>query len=77
MKSLVCALILITGLSAFGQNKVYTFHLDLTKINDDLLQIKLDVPDIESDKIIYNIPKIIPIRIVIAISNIMRLFFLL
>lgn len=38
----------------------YEFFVDITKISNDLVQVELKAPEITSDKIIYNIPKIIP-----------------
>jgi predicted metalloprotease with PDZ domain len=60
MKNILSAFLIILSLSVFSQNNEYQFHLDLNKISSDLLQITLDVPEIASDKIIYNIPKIVP-----------------
>lgn len=60
MKTLLSVLISIISISSFAQNDLYKFELDITKINDDLLQINLETPTIVSDKIIYNIPKIVP-----------------
>lgn len=52
------AVLFISSLSA--QNTTYKFNIDLTKVNNDMIQVMLDVPEINSDKIIYNIPKIVP-----------------
>jgi predicted metalloprotease with PDZ domain len=60
MKNVLSALLLFVSLLTFGQNNNYQFYLDLTKVNDDLLQVTLETPEIKSDKIIYNIPKIVP-----------------
>ena len=60
MKTLLSALLTIISITSFAQNDKYQFHLDLTKVTDDLLQITLETPDITSDKIIYNMPKIVP-----------------
>jgi len=60
MKKVLSSLALIISLSAFSQNEIYKFHLDLNKINNDLLEITLETPNIDKDKIIYNIPKIVP-----------------
>lgn len=60
MKNLLFSIIVlfVTGLSA--QNSTYKFNIDLTKVNNDMIQVFLETPDIKSDKIIYNIPKIVP-----------------
>ncbi len=60
MKSILSALLIIVGLSGFGQNDKYQFYLDLNKISSDLIQVSLTTPEIKTDKIIYNIPKIVP-----------------
>ena len=60
MKNIFLGLLVVVGLGLNAQNEVYQFHLDLNKINSDLLQINLTTPTIKSDKIVYNIPKIVP-----------------
>lgn len=60
MKKILSSLTLLLCLSAFSQNDAYHFYIDLNKINNDLLQVSLKTPTINKDKIIYNIPKIVP-----------------
>jgi predicted metalloprotease with PDZ domain len=60
MKNIICVLFVIAGLISNGQNNKYQFYLDLNKVQSDLLQVTLVSPEITSDKIIYNIPKIVP-----------------
>ncbi|MBI2280044.1 MAG: peptidase M61 [Bacteroidetes bacterium] len=52
------AILFVAHLSA--QNTTYKFNIDLTKANNDMLQVFLETPEIKSDKIIYNIPKMVP-----------------
>ena len=60
MKNVFGLLLLIVGLSVNGQNNKYQFYLDLNKVSSDLIQVTLTTPVIASDKIIYNMPKIVP-----------------
>ena len=60
MKSILVSFLIITSFALSAQNDKYQFHLDLNKISNDLIQIELTTPDIASDKIIYNMPKIVP-----------------
>jgi predicted metalloprotease with PDZ domain len=60
MKNIVCAFLLFAGLLVNGQNDKYQFYLDLNKVSSDLIQVSLSTPEILEDKIIYNIPKIVP-----------------
>ncbi|MGB0888570.1 MAG: peptidase M61 [Vicingaceae bacterium] len=60
MKSLLLAFLIVVGLSANAQNDQYQFHLNLDKVSNDLIQIKLNTPNVTTDKIIYNMPKIVP-----------------
>lgn len=60
MKNVFGLLLLIVGLSVNGQNNKYQFYLDLNKVSSDLIQVTLRTPVIASDKIIYNMPKIVP-----------------
>ena len=60
MKNILCGLLIVLGLAANAQNDKYQFYLDLNKISSDLIQITLTTPTISSDKIIYNMPKIVP-----------------
>ncbi|MCB9174879.1 MAG: peptidase M61 [Flavobacteriales bacterium] len=45
---------------SWAQNAAYKFSIDLTKVNNDMVQVFLDAPEIKLDKIIYNIPKMVP-----------------
>lgn len=60
MKRIGFLLLMLIGLSGFTQNNTYQFYVDLNKVSSDLLQITLKTPEIKTDKIIYNMPKIIP-----------------
>lgn len=59
MKQLFFGLLVIFSASSFAQEK-YKFYMDLNKINNDLIQVTLEPPAISQEKIIYNIPKIVP-----------------
>ncbi len=59
MKYFIGLALTFVGLFAQGQDN-YQFYLDLNNVNSDLLQVTLKTPEIKSDKIIYNIPKIVP-----------------
>ena len=60
MKSILVSFLIITSFALSAQNDKYQFHLDLNKISNDLIQIELTTPNMTSDKIIYNMPKIVP-----------------
>ena len=60
MKSILVSFLIITSFALSAQNDKYQFHLDLNKISSDLIEIELTTPNMTSDKIIYNMPKIIP-----------------
>jgi len=60
MKNILFALLVLSGLAVNAQNNKYQFYLDLDKISSDLIQITLTTPDVREDKIIYNMPKIVP-----------------
>jgi len=60
MKTLLVSFLVITGLALNAQNDKYQFHLDINMISNDLIQIELNTPNIKSDKIVYNMPKIVP-----------------
>lgn len=59
MKQLFFGILVIFSASSFAQEK-YKFYMDLNKINNDLIQVTLEPPAILKEKIIYNIPKIVP-----------------
>lgn len=59
MKQLFFSLLIFISASSFAQEK-YKFYMDLNKINNDLIQVTLEPPAISEEKIIYNIPKIVP-----------------
>lgn len=42
------------------QNTNYQFFIDLTKVQNDKLEVSLISPKISSDEVIYNFPKIVP-----------------
>ena len=60
MKNILIVLLVVIGLTSYSQNDKYQFYLDLNKISSDLIQITLTTPEIKSDKVIYNMPKIVP-----------------
>ena len=60
MKNVLSVILIFIGLTSFSQNNKYQFYLDLNKISSDLIQITLTTPEVKSDKIIYNMPKIVP-----------------
>ena len=65
MNKVLLVLSLTISISLLGQssgqsNMNYHYSMDLNKVNNDLLKVKLIVPKISEDKIIYNIPKIVP-----------------
>jgi predicted metalloprotease with PDZ domain len=43
-----------------SQSNIYQFHINLNEVENDKLYVHLQTPEINSDKIIYNIPKMIP-----------------
>lgn len=43
-----------------AQDSTYKFHIDLTKVNNDMMKVSLETPSITSEKIIYNMPKMVP-----------------
>ena len=59
-KKLLLSFTILIFNSLSAQNTTNKFNIDLTKVNNDMFQVMLEVPEIKSDKIIYNIPKIIP-----------------
>ncbi len=60
MKNIVLGILIVIGTCANAQNEKYQFHLNLNEITSDLIQIELVTPKVSSDKIIYNMPKIVP-----------------
>ena len=60
MRNILSGLLILIGLASYAQKNTYKFHLDLNKISSDLIQITLETPEIKTDKIIYNMPKIVP-----------------
>ncbi len=60
MRKIVVTVVLVfINLMLYAQGK-YQFYLDLNRANSDLLQIELKTPEIKQDKIVYNMPKIVP-----------------
>lgn len=60
-KILLSAIGLFTAIVSFAQNNdSYKFYIDLNKINNDMIKVTLDAPEIKSEKIIYNMPKMVP-----------------
>ena len=60
MKRILSAFFIFITVGVSAQNDKYKFYLDLNKINSDLIQVELIPPVIKSEKIVYNIPKIVP-----------------
>jgi len=60
MKKLLLLFIVVSCSINFYSQNTYKFYLDLNKISNDLIKITLKTPTITQDKIIYNIPKIVP-----------------
>lgn len=60
MKSILFAVVTSFFTVNFYSQNTYKFYLDLNKINNDLIQVTLETPTINKDKIIYNMPKIVP-----------------
>lgn len=58
--SILAFIFILTPCFAQTQNNKYQFYLDLNKVNGDKLKISLTTPQITSDIITYNIPKIVP-----------------
>lgn len=61
MKRLLLSLLFITvfGFSLLAENR-YKFSVDLTKCVKDKLSVELITPDMESEEVIYRLPKIVP-----------------
>ncbi len=60
MRTLLSTLLLSISSTLFAQSDNYKFHIDLNKINNDMIQVVLETPTINSETIIYNIPKMVP-----------------
>ena len=60
MKKFLVVVIVFISVSVFAQNSNYKFSIDLTKVNNDMIKVELEAPEIKSDKIIYNMPKMVP-----------------
>lgn len=60
MKNILIALLILTSLATNAQNDNYQFYVNLSEIKNDMLQVVLKTPEIKTNKIIYNIPKMIP-----------------
>lgn len=58
-KLLLLFVIVLYSINFYSQN-TYKFYLDLNKISNDLIEITLETPTINQEKIIYNMPKIVP-----------------
>ena len=58
-KFLLLAIVALFSIHIYSQN-TYKFYLDLNKISNDLIKVTLETPTITQDKIIYNMPKIVP-----------------
>jgi len=43
-----------------SQNTSYQFFVDLTKVQNDKLEVSLITPKISKDEVVYNMPKIVP-----------------
>ncbi len=51
---------MIASLATIAQNDTYQFYVNLNEVKNDKLHVSLKTPEIKTDKIIYNIPKMIP-----------------
>lgn len=51
---------LLTGFAATAQENQYQYSLDLTQVQDDMLQVRLDAPPISQKEITFYLPAIIP-----------------
>ena len=60
MKKFLLVMAVFAGLAVSAQNDTYQFALDLNQVTSDLIEVTLTTPDITADKIIYNMPKIVP-----------------
>lgn len=60
MKTIIFSFAVFLTTLSWAQNATYKFNIDLTKVNNDMIQVFLEAPEIQSDKIIYNIPKMVP-----------------
>jgi hypothetical protein len=45
-----------------SQNANYQFFVDLTKVQNDKLEVSLITPKFSKDEVVYNMPKIVPER---------------
>lgn len=59
MKKKILLILALAANVVYGR-QTYHYNIDLNQIVDDKLQVTLIVPDIDTENIIYNIPKIIP-----------------
>jgi predicted metalloprotease with PDZ domain len=60
MKNVLLGIFVVIGLTLNAQVGTYQFSLDLNQVNSDLIEVVLIPPTIDSEKIIYNMPKIVP-----------------
>lgn len=60
MKNILIALLMITPLVTIAQNNNYQFYVNLNEVKNDMLYVILKTPEVKTNKIIYNIPKMIP-----------------
>lgn len=51
---------MITPLVTIAQNNNYQFYVNLNEVKNDMLYVILKTPEVKTNKIIYNIPKMIP-----------------
>lgn len=58
MKKILIALFALSSTLTFAQG--YTLKLDLKNIENDRVNVTLEVPEVLTDTVIYNMPKIIP-----------------
>lgn len=52
--------LIFTAFAGGAQEKQYKYSLDLTKVQDDMLQVNLKAPPIDRKEIVFNLPAIIP-----------------
>lgn len=59
MKGILSTLLLLLGGFSYGQT-TYQFYMNLNEVKNDRLKVTLLTPIIKQEKIVYNVPKIVP-----------------
>ncbi|ELR72924.1 peptidase, M61 (glycyl aminopeptidase) family protein [Fulvivirga imtechensis AK7] len=60
MRKLIMLSMFLLGASSLLANDVYTYVIDLTRVNNDKVYVELAPPSIKQDEITFYLPKIIP-----------------